>query len=267
MRTKALSFTLAGVLSIQSFAFAGAADRTADIGNQAIATAQNHLQTLNHQILLLDQSLSDTEQAIAKRDDRGGITNALAVGSAGLGIALSAMSYFTFRGAGEGSGIGGMFLATFAVGAGINSLVNGAISQRLKTPVDPNTLQNQLVEAQKGVDAAIAENTDKNRAALLIQMSNSIKNTQQALTEYVSNSTSVTQNRLTSQGAQLVGTGILIYGLTHANSAAPMIGLMVSNVGNLGAVLTGFQKEHADEILKEIKETRESLKTVSAALQ
>lgn len=267
MKTKALSLTLAGLMSVQSIGFANEADRTAGIGDQAITAAKTNLQTLNHEILLLDQALSKAADSITKRDDRGGFTNGIAVAGAGLGLGLSAMSYLSFRKGGEGSGIGGMFLATFSIGATLSSLGNGATSQALKTKAETTELEKQLSEAQKSVETAMAQTSDKATAVALTQMGLAIKNTQSSLSSYQAQESEVSRNRLVAQASQLVGTAILVYGITQENSRLPMLGLMIMNAGNIGAVLSGLQGSEAQDILKEINQTRDSLKVVSAALQ
>lgn len=268
MKTKALSLTLAGLMSIQSVGFAQQ-DRTAGIGDQAIAAAQTNLQTLNQQMLLLDKSLAQAADSITKRDNKGGTTNGLAIAGAGLGLGLSAMSYLSFHKGTEGSGIGGMILATVSIAASLTSIVNGGTSQILKSTAKADTteLEKQLIEAQKGVETQLAQTSDKATAVALTQMGLAIKNTQTSLADYKDQESEVTLNRLASQAGQFVGTAILVYGITQKDSRAPMIGLMIMNAGNLGAILAGFQGSQAEEVLKEINQTRDSLKVASAALQ
>lgn len=266
MKTKALSLTLAGLMSVQSVGFAQQ-DRTAGIGDQAITAAQTNLQTLNQQILLLDKSLAQAAESITKRDNRGGISNGVAIAGAGIGLGLSAMSYLLVKKGGEGSGIGGMILAAGSIGTSILSLVNGGMSQLVKPKADTKELETQLIEAQKGVETALAQTTDKATAVALTQMGLAIKNTQESLVSYQDQESEVKLNRLASQASQLIGTTLLVYGITQRNSQAPMFGLMIMNAGNLGAVLAGFQGSEAQEVLKEINQTRDSLKVVSASLQ
>lgn len=267
MKTKALSLTLAGLMSIQSVGFAQQADRTTGIGDQAISTAQNNLQALNREVLLLDQALANAAESITLRDSKGGITNGVAVVGAGIGLGLSAMSYLSFHKGAEGSGIGGMILAAGSIGASALSLINGGVSQLRKTKVETTQLEQQLIEAQKNLEVSLAQNTDKASTAALTQMGLAIKNTQSALASYKDQESEMTTNRLVSQAAQLVGTAMLAYGVTQRNSNLPMFGLMIMNVGNLGALLSGVQKSEAQDLLKEIQQTRDSLKVASAVLQ
>jgi hypothetical protein len=94
-----------------------------------------------------------------------------------------------------------------------------------------------------------------------------IKNTQAALASYKDQESEMTMNRLGSSVTQLVGAAMLAYGVTQRNSNLPMFGLMIMNVGNLGAFLSGLQGSEAKDVLKEIQQTRDSLKVASAALQ
>lgn len=267
MKTKALSLTLAGLMSIQSVGFAQQTDRTSGIGEQAITAAKTNLQTLNSDIVALDQALAKAAESITKRDNKGGLSNGVAVAGAGLGLGLSAMSYLLFHKGAEGSGIGGMILATVSVGTSVASLVNGGVSQLVKTKVDSAEVEKQLNQAQKGVETALAQSSDKATTAALTQMGLAIKNTQASLSSYQDQESEVTLNRLASQAGQLIGAAMLTYGITQKDSRLPMIGLMIMNVGNLGAVLAGFQGSEAQEVLKEIQQTRESLRAASASLQ
>lgn len=267
MKTKALSLTLAGLMSLQSTGFAQQADRTAGVGDQAITAAKNNLKTLNHEILLLDQALSKAAESITKRDGQGGITNGLAVAGAGLGLGLSAMSFLSLNSSRAGAGVGGVILATVSVSATLGSMVNGGASQLLKSKADTQELEAQLATAQQNVEVAMVQSTDKATTAALTQMGLSIKNTQASLSSYQEQETEVSRNRLVSQASQLVGAALLVYGITQRSSNAPMMGLMVMNIGNLGSLISGFQGSEAADILKEIAQTRESLKVLSASLQ
>ncbi len=267
MKTKALSLTLAGLMSIQSIGFAQQADRTAGIGDQAISAAQNNLQALNKEVLLLDQALANAAESITVRDSKGGLTNSVAIVGAGIGIGLSAISYFTVHGGQQGSGIGGMIFAAGSLAASALSLINGGVSQLRKTKVETSQLEQQLAEAQKNLEVSLAQNTDKAATVALSQMALAIKNTQTALASYKDKESEVTTSRLVSQATQLVGAAMLAYGATQRNSNMPMFGLMVMNAGNIGALLSGVQKSEAQEILNEIQQTRNSLKLASAALQ
>jgi hypothetical protein len=267
MKTKALSLTLAGMMSIQSIGFAQQADRTAGIGDQAISTAKNNLQALNNEVLLLDQALANAAESISLRDSKGGITNGAAVVGAGIGVGLSAMSYLAFHNRAEGSGIGGLILAAGSIGASALSLLNGGVSHLRKTKVETAQLEQQLIEAQKNVEASLAQSTDKAASAALTQMGLAIKNTQSALASYKEQESEITTNRLVSQAAQVVGAAVLAYGITQKNSNLPLFGLAIMNIGNIGAFLSGLQDSEAQEMLKEIQRTRDSLKIASAALQ
>jgi hypothetical protein len=267
MKNKTLSLTLASLMSLQSVGFANT-DRTDGIGEQAISTAKENLAALNQQMLLLDQSLARAEETITARDDKGGITNGLAVAGAGLGLGLSAMSYLTIRRGGEGAGLGLLFLSAFSIGASVLSMVTGLTSQALKPGANTKTVETQLSEAQKSVTAALVQAAqNKTTSVVLIQMNLALKNTQEALAQYQTQESEVSRNRLVSQASQLIGSALMVYGVTKRESRAPMIGALVMTAGNLASVISGLQGSQAEAVLKEIQKSRESLRFASAALQ
>lgn len=267
MKTKALSLTLAGLMSIQSAGFAQQTNRTDGVGDQAITSAKNNLQSLNHEILLLDQALSKAAESITQRDSQGGITNGIAVAGAGLGLGISAMAFLTLNKRSEGAGLEALLLGTGSIIATVASMTHGGISQLLKSNANTAELEAQLAQAQKNVEVAMVQSTDKATTAALTQMGVSIKNTLAAVNSYQAQETEVSRNRLVSQASQLAGTALLVFGMRQQATNTPMLGMLIMNVGNLGALISGFQGSEAQAILKEIAQTRESLKILSASLQ
>jgi hypothetical protein len=267
MKTKALSLTLAGIMSLQSIGFSNP-DRTVGIGEQAITTAKGNLKSLNQEILLLDQSLAKAAAAITNRDHSGGVTNGFAVAGAGIGLALSVMANVNMRKGGEGTLYNVLFAGVFSIAASVSSMAFGLTSQALKTGVNTKEIEAQLIEAQKNVQAAITQAAnDKTISTGLTQLAFSIKNTQESLASYQDQETEVSRNRLASQASQLVGAALIAFGFTQRESIVPAIGAVVMSAGSLAAVLSGFQGSEAKTILIEIQKTRDLLKDVSTALQ
>jgi len=266
MKTKAISLTLAGLMSLQSVGFAQQ-DRTANIGDQAIAAAQSNLKALNTQILTLDQALGEAQAAIEKRDSRGGIKNAAAVTAAVAGLALTASAFWTSKLKTEGAGLGAMALGVVSVGATLSSLGAGLTSQVLKPKVDVTEVNSKIVAAQNDVKAALAQTKDLNQRDALVQVGLRLQNTLEALASYKDQESEVSRNRLASQGTQLVGSMLLTYGILRDSSAlVGNTGAILMSASNVAAIVSGFQGSEAKEVLKQIKHTRESLRTASAAL-
>ncbi len=272
MKTKALSLTLAGLISVQSSGYANS-DRTEGVGEQAISNAKENLGAINHELILLDQTLSNTLEAIRTKTGKGRFANGLAVAGAGLGLGLSALAHMSLRkGRDEGSLYNLLFLSVlgvFSVGATVSSTMGGLTSKVLKPSTDTKTIGIQLAEAQKNITAALAQTSnDKNTSAVLTQLGLSIKSTQNSLVQYQTQESEVSRNRLVSQVGQLIGSALVIYSFTQRESkASMMIGTLVMNAGNLAALISGLQGAQTEVIIKEIQMTRASLRAASAALQ
>jgi len=266
MKTKAISLTLATLMSVQTVAHANT-DRTEGIGQQAVLTAQESIAAIQAQMVTLDQSLERAAKAVENRDSKGGITNSIAIGAAVVGVGLATSAYFTVRKGGEGSGLGGLLAGAMAVGATVVSAVTGLTSQGLKTSVDTKELEAQLDASQKSIEAAIAQTTDKVTAVSLTQLNLTLKNTQLALTAYQTDKSDESKVRLSAQGAQIAGGAISLLSLRFRIPAGFLLGPALMSAGSLTAIIAGMDSEDAETVLKEIQQTRDSLKIAQAALK
>jgi hypothetical protein len=266
MKTKAISLTLATLMAVQTTAMANT-DRTQGIGQQAVLTAQENMAAISAQIITLDQSLERAAKAVEKRDNDGGITNSIAVATAVVGVGLSAAAYFSIHSGGEGRGIAAMMAGGMSIGASIVSAVSGLSSQGLKASVDTQELEAQIKESQKSIETAIAQSTDKATSVSLTQLNLALTNSLVALNEYQSEKSTESKVRLASQGAQVAGIATSILGLTTKTNGALFIGSLLMNAGNLTAAIAGLGSEDAQTVLKEIQQTRDSLKLAQAGLK
>lgn len=269
MRTKTLTLSMAAIMSLQSIGYANTS-RINDIGEQAITNAQNDIASLKSQVAALDLTLEQAAKDIEKRDHRGGITNGLAVTGAGMSLGLAAAAYLTVQKGGTRAGVSGLIIGFVSTAASVGALLMGGTSQIRKALANPDTkeLETQLTEAQKNVDAMLAQNTDKATANTLNQLNLTLKNVQSSLQAYKSDQNDSSMARLASQASQLLGMAMVTYAVVTKKSGETLfqIGLVTMNVGNLGAIVTGFMGEDADAVLKEIQQTRAALKVSTAGL-
>lgn len=266
MKTKTLSLSLAALMSAQSIGLANT-DRTEGIGQKAVLSAQENLTVLKAKVLSLDQSLESAAKSIEARDQRGGLTNGLAVASAGLGIGLSAMAYLNVTKGSAGSGLSGMLFGVLSIGASVNSMIMGKTSKTIKTTADTKALEAQLAATQQNINSALIQAKDKASLNALAQLSLSLKNTQDSLSEYQDQESDVARNRLVSQASQLVGVTMVVFAISNKSVERILpLGLLAMNGGNLGAMISGFQGSKAEEVLKEIQQTRQALRAAAASL-
>lgn len=259
---KLIPLSLSLVLSIQTAALAtqSQADRTAGIGLSEAQKAKANLQNLSQEIRKLDGALAQLQNQIEKREAKANWLNGVSVAGAGVGLGLSAMATFMFKANnGSGSGIGGAIYGAGAILFSVGSAVTGAAKTALKPEVDKTQLADQLILAQNKIDNSVLATSDKVTKSLLIQLSENIKASREALAEYSANDTSDTRTYFYSQIAQATGVALTVFGTTQKQSRLVGIGAMVMSAGNLGQIVGTLTDSEATVVLKEIENTRRAL--------
>ncbi|MEK2644645.1 hypothetical protein [Bdellovibrio sp. BCCA] len=266
MSSKILCLTLAGMISMQSGAFAQ--DRTAGIGEEQIKTAKENVQSLKAELLSLDQALVATKTAIEKRDSKGSILSGSAVAGAAVGLGLSVYATFKFRArGGSGDGILGLLAGAASVLMSAGSVGLSVAGQAVKPEADVTKLNEQLTKAEQEVKEALSQTTDKSSAALLKNLEVSLQGARKTLNEYSENESSTSKNKLIAQIAQAAGAAITVYGVTQKESRATLIGPLVMSAGNIGQIISGLSDSEAELVVKEIENTRQALRSSAMALE
>ncbi|WP_295902995.1 hypothetical protein [uncultured Bdellovibrio sp.] len=267
MSSKILSLTLAGVMGLQSVAFAQT-DRTAGIGTEQIRTAKENIRSVKAELLALDQALSTAKENIQKRDHSGAQFSSTTIAGAALGLGLSVYAAFSLRSrGGEMSGILGMLAAmTGMVMSGV-SAGTSALDQATKQKVDVKDLNDKLTKAESEVQSALASTSDKSSVALLKQLEGNLQGIRATLANYDEKDASISKNKLIAEVTQAAGVAITVYGMARSESRAILIGPLVMSAGNLGQIVGNFSDAEAEQVIKEIESTRRALISAAVTLE
>ena len=283
MKTKVLSLTLASVMTIQSVGYA-ATDRTAGIGDQAIAESQAKLNQLKISLQSFDDTLAETEKAIIQQDHSGNFVNGLTIGAAALGVAVGGFALYVAGNKSESAGVVSIPFFIASAGASVVSSVAGMFSVNRKSSGDVKSAQAELTKTQNLINEARTAKLTAEQDQLITRLEKDLSETQQALTAYDKNGTDLTRNRLISRAVQLGGTVLVVASMvitakqtTGPNAATGSIlgkaaawGLMLGGVttagGHIATIVTGLQSYKAKEVLKEIAQTRGSIQSLLAQL-
>ena len=264
MNKKVVSMSLAALMMSQSAAFAQV-DRTQGVADQAISQAKKNMSALQAQLTQLDKALQETEDMITKRDNSGGITNGLSIGAAAVGIGLTSLAMINLKLGGEGRGLGSMFLGAGALISTLTSIVTGGGSALLKSYAETAKIDQQLAEVEAEISKA--KNLDKESASALVLLSHSVSEMRATLKDYQKNEDSTDRNRLLSHAAQAAGAAVMFFSLRSRVNATATMGLVLLNAGSLSRIITGMSDSQADQVLKEIRSTRTSLKLAAGSLE
>lgn len=264
MNKKVVSMSLAALMMSQSAAFAQV-DRTQGVADQAISQAKKNMSALQAQLTQLDKALQETEDMITKRDNSGGITNGLSIGAAAVGIGLTSLAMINLKLGGEGRGLGSMFLGAGALISTLTSIVTGGGSALLKSDAETAKIDQQLAEVEAEISKA--KNLDKESASALVLLSHSVSEMRATLKDYQKNEDSTDRNRLLSHAAQAAGAAVMFFSLRSRVNATATMGLVLLNAGSLSRIITGMSDSQADQVLKEIRSTRTSLKLAAGSLE
>lgn len=286
MKTKAWSLTLASVMAFQSVGFANT-NRVQGIGDQAIAAAQADLGQVKTQISAFDQALAKAEEAIVNKDHKGNISNGLAIGAGALGLALGALTVIYANKAiqpGNPSTVAyGILLVPLTIAITTISSVAGLTNTAVKSAADVSDAKQVLAQTEKAAANVDTQKLNDQESLLITQLRSNLAETKAALATYENNGNELSRNRLTSHVAQLAGTVLgvaaivasindgyrysLPAGTQYLFGAGMAIGGLTAMGGNLATIVTGLQSYQSESVLKEIRETRESLKNVAASLK
>lgn len=276
MKTKALSLTIAGFMAFQSAAFA-ATDRTAGIGDQAIAVAQTDMQQLKAQLASFDDALAEAEKGITEQDGAGNFSNGLTIGAAAVGLAVGGYAIYIAKQKSESAGMASLPFFVLAGASSAISSVSGLFTIARKSSGDVDEAQAELAKTQQLIEAARKQGMTAQEAQLMARLSSDLTETSAALGEYQKNGKALTRNRVISRVTQMGGTVILIASMVTSMKGVDgtlgqitgygvLAGGIATAGGHLATILTGFQSYKAAPVLKEIRETREAIKNLSAQL-
>lgn len=265
---KLASFTVAGVMVIQSTLSYAQVNRVDGIGNQSIEVAQQQLSAVRMQMEGLDKSLEQAASAIQKRE-KGGLTNGAAIVGAGIGLGFAALTMAggLSRSGDGGGGIGVIVGSLGSLAATATALGFSGLSAYLKADADTTSIDSQLENAQKDIMSALASTSDKSTTALLVQLNNSLVEVQVSLASYREDESARSKHKLMANIAQATGAAIIFFGLTQSSGSKMVtIGNLVMSAGGLGRIVTGLSDSQADQLLEEIAKTRQTLRTAATAL-
>ncbi|MEK2644646.1 hypothetical protein [Bdellovibrio sp. BCCA] len=267
MSSKILSLTLAGVMGLQSVAFAQT-DRTAGIGAEQIRTAKENIRSVKVELLALDQALIAAKENIEKRDRTTSPFNSTTIAGAAIGLGLSVYATFSLRSRGGEMGaiLGSLAAMTGLVMSGV-SAGSSALDQATRQKVDVKDINDKLTKAENEVQAALASTTDKSSTALLKQLEGNLQSIRTTLAGYEEKDSSIGKNKLISQIAQATGAAITVYGMARSESRALVIGPLVMSAGNLGQIVGNFSDSEAEQVIKEIESTRRALISAAVTLE
>lgn len=262
-----ISLSLAGLMASQTVAFAQT-DRTSDLTNQAIAQSKANLSALRTNILALDKALAETATTIETRDNSGNILNGMSIAGAGLGVAFSAVSFMTARRGGNGSGFGMIIAGLIAASASGTSALMGSGSHIVQKDVDTKKISEELDALEK----EIASNTQVMAAQdtkTLNILSTSIKDLRASLDEYQGKEDKTDKTKVWSHIGQVVGTAMVIYGLTDRELGSKIMtaGVLIMNASNVSRIVSGMTSSQAELVLKEISSARTTLQINAATLE
>ncbi|HEY1079867.1 MAG TPA: hypothetical protein VGE46_07210 [Bdellovibrio sp.] len=268
MKKRVIALSVASIMSAQSIAFAQALDRTAGIGNQAIAQAQSNVAKIHADLVKLDQSLDQVAKAIETRDKQGNILNGAAVVGAAAGLGLSAFAYFATNSRhGEGGGgIVGLFIGVAGMGSSLISSGSGALSLVRKDKASSEAVDAKINEIKGQVSVELAQSNDKMTKGLLTELNTKLDALQTSLASYQEDESATKRDLVIAQVSQAMGTAMLMYGMTQKQSKLVSVGALIMTAGNIASVIKGMSDSQAEEVLKEIDLTKKSLRTAAAAL-
>lgn len=275
MKTKVLSLTLAGVMSLQNTVFA-ADSRIDGVGDQQVLAAQRELMILRHDIQRLDESLVEAAQAIQARKDNGNFTASVAVGGAVLGLGMAALS-MTVSKLGADSGAGVILSMTGYAIVAVKTASSSAlslVSEVQKGKADTKEAKEALFKARQEIMAArTSAQLNEDSMNALTELDNSLAKIQTSLEEYKDRENLDKGMRLTSVIAQAAGAAITFYagasiltGNGISNRAATL-GPALMTIGNILSINSALLPSKADAVLKEITKIREDLAIAAAKLQ
>lgn len=268
MKKRAIALSVASIMSAQSIAFAQASDRTAGIGTQATAQAQANIAKIHADLLKLDQSLDQVAKAIETRDQQGNVLNGAAVFGAAAGLGLSAFAYFTTNSRhGEGGGgIVGLFMGVAGMGTSLLSSGSGALSLLRKDKASSEAVEAKINEIKGQVSVELAQSNDKMTKGLLTELNTKLDALKTSLASYQQDESVTKRDLVIAQISQAMGAAMLMYGMTQKESKMVSVGALIMTAGNIASVIRGMSDSQADQVLKEINLTKQSLRTAAAAL-
>lgn len=259
--TKLLSLGLAALISAQSIA--GAQSRVEGIGEAQILAAQEEMNSIKLSLLDLDRVLADTEKAIKKREKGGRKSNAVAIASAGLGLALGVWTATLVMAKKNRTGaIMNLQIAVpFAGLATLISATTGTGSSFFKPGVKTDEVKKGLEQTQEALLAEINQTEDGKRKEILTGMSNSLNSALTSLESFKAKQDEVSRNTTIAHVTQFMSGFLLIASMAGSDAGFILAGTGIL-AGNVGRIVLGLSSSQSEEVLAEITKTRAQLHLV-----
>jgi hypothetical protein len=275
MKTKVIALSLAGVMSVQSFAMANSVDRVGNVGDAQINQAGLLLIDLSTRLNSLDKILEKaaTEIEATEHDTASQIFNGAGVVAAvgGLGVAL--LGAFTVLKGGAGSGTG--YILNGVLGTVLNSasLALEVTGQQLASDADMTDALKAVNEANKQVSESLTQTMDPGLKVSFLQLELSLANMENSIANY---STDKNQDSKANLHRDILkGAGIVMtvagmvgpIGSSNASITLMKLGAVGTSVANLLSISHLRSGVDTAKILSEISLTRKQIQIASSVLK
>lgn len=264
MKTSKVSrVIIAGVVSLQALVSHAETSRVDGIGERQIEAAQQNLSDMHKQMSALSTQLDALEASIKNRDELNR-TDYAVIAASGLGLFASLYLKSAIRSVQHNDGVIERVVEGIALSVGLT--VGAAIGGMEQKPnLNTESIESDVKTAEKAIMAQIRSNKNKEITAQLMALNIYLKGVTRSIDDYKANQNKLNLGRIASSVLQLVGPVLIMRG-TRSSEKLANIGMLIASLGNLGQLMTRLSDSQADQVLKEIKKTRDALATVTEML-